>query len=66
MRDPRSPLVDHADDHVLDQGNIVAATLNNTLSEIVPPGRNSKRSKTVLKTGPKANSETVLKTEILQ
>ena len=42
VRGPRSPLVDHAEDHVLDQddiNNIVATTLNNTLSEIVLPGR---------------------------
>ncbi len=42
VRGPRSPLVDHADDHVLDQdnvNNIVAPTLNNTLSKTVLPGR---------------------------
>jgi hypothetical protein len=62
VRDPRSPLVDHADDHVLDQGNIVAATLNNTLSKIVPSSRNSKCSKAVLKTGPNTPLGVVLKT----
>jgi len=42
VRGPRSPLVDHAEDHVLDQdnvNNIVVPTLNSTLSKIVHSGR---------------------------
>jgi hypothetical protein len=33
------PLVDHADDHVLDQDNIVAPIPNSTLPKIVLPRR---------------------------
>ena len=52
-RSPRSPLVDHADDHVLDQDNV-----NNIVAPHAPGDRASRLdsclAKAVLKTGPKA------------
>ena len=54
VRGPRSPLVDHAEAHVIDQENIVALTSNSTLSKTMLPGRIRAVQKPVLKTGPKA------------
>jgi hypothetical protein len=39
VRGPRSPLVDHAEDHVIDQDNTVALTSNGTLPKTVLSGR---------------------------
>ena len=39
VRAPRSPLVDYAEDHVIDQDNVVALTSNSTLAKTVLLGR---------------------------